>query len=84
MCATIVVASRMPTASMNVHTAAYADPLMGTSLLQLSFTGSPEVGKLVAAAAARNVVPCTLELVSAVASYCCAPGCCIREKVVQE
>jgi acyl-CoA reductase-like NAD-dependent aldehyde dehydrogenase len=51
---------------------------MGACLLQLSFTGSPEVGKLVAAAAARSVVPCTLELVSTVASYCCAPACMLH------
>lgn len=54
---------------------------MVSCLLQLSFTGSAKVGKLVAAAAARNVGPCTLELVSTVDSYCCASSGCMSRKV---
>jgi hypothetical protein len=37
-------------------------PLPAAALSQLAFTGSTEVGKLVGAAAAANVKPCTLEL----------------------
>jgi hypothetical protein len=35
----------------------------GCPFLQLAFTGSTEVGKLIATETAKNVVPTTLELV---------------------